>query len=71
MHMCSRSKADDEKNADFGVERKVMDRKSGFNREPAKKEVEKGKDHQRSPSEAKDIPQESLAVRIGKIQKGV
>jgi hypothetical protein len=71
MYMRSeRSKADDEKNTDFGFQRKVMERKSGFNREPAKQEAEKGEDGWLSPSEEKDIPQESLAARIGKTQKG-
>jgi hypothetical protein len=65
----------DEENTAFGLPEKVTDQKSGFDRsgldsKAAKQEVETGKDLRRRPREEKDIPQEPLAARIGKIQKG-
>lgn len=70
-----RIKAGDEENTAFGLPKKVVDQKSGFDlsgfdRDAAKQEVETGKDHRRRPREKKDIPQEPLAARIGKIRKG-
>jgi len=63
-------KGGDEENTEFGHPEKIADHKSGFDREVAKDEDETGNNRRRRPSEEKDIPQEALAARIGKIQKG-
>jgi len=63
-------KGSDEENTSFGVPEKVVDLKAGFQREVAKQEGETHSDQRRRPSEEKDIPQESLAARIGKMRKG-
>ena len=65
----------DEENTTFGLPKKVTDQKSGFDRsgldsEAAKQEVETSKDRRRRPRKEKDIPQESLAARIGKNEGG-
>jgi len=65
-----RIKDGDEKNTNFGLPEKVVDQKSGFDREIAEQKVETGNDRRRRPSEEKDIPQETLAARIDKIRKG-
>ena len=64
------SKGGDEENTAFGLQTKVVDHKSGFDRAVVTQEAETGKNHRRRPSEEKDIPQEALAARIAKIQKG-
>ena len=64
-----RLKGADEENVAFGLLAKAVDQKSGFAPEVAKQEVEEGNNRRRRPTEKKDIPQESLASRIGKIQK--
>ena len=61
-----RIKGADEENTAFGFQAKAVDQKSGFDGEVAKQEYEMGNDHRLQPSEKKDIPQESLAARIGK-----
>jgi hypothetical protein len=64
-----RIKGADEQNTAFGLPAKALDEKSGFKGEIAKEEVQSGNDRRLRPREKKDIPQESLAVRIGKILK--
>ncbi len=59
----------DEGNSAFGLPAKTVDQTSGFERGVAEQEAETGKDIRLRPSEEKDIPQESLAARIGKIQQ--
>jgi hypothetical protein len=61
-------KTDDEGNKGFGLPGKVVDHKPGF--DEGRKERETGGNHVFRRSEKKDIPQESLAERIGKSKKG-
>jgi hypothetical protein len=68
MHS-ERIKGADEENAAFAFPAKAVDQKSGFDSEVAKQEVEEGNNRRLRPREKKDIPQESLASRIGKIRK--
>jgi hypothetical protein len=65
-----KSKGGDEENSAFGLPAKTVDHKSGVHHEVAKQGVEKGHNRRRRPREEKDIPQETLAARIGKIRKG-
>jgi hypothetical protein len=62
-------KGADEENTAFGLPAKAVDHKSGFDDEVAKQEVETGNNLRLRPREKKDVPQESLAARIGKIRK--
>ena len=64
-----RIKGADEENTAFGLPAKVVDLKSGFDGEIAKQEAQKDNNRRRRPREKKDIPQEALAARIGKIRK--
>lgn len=64
-----RIKGADEENTAFGLPAKTADHKSGFYGDIVKQEVESGNNHRRRPREKKDVPQESLAARIGKAQK--
>ena len=60
----------DERNSSFGSAAAVAEHKPGMESVAARAaEVEEGH-HRRSPSDAKKIPQESLAKRIGKPRKG-
>jgi hypothetical protein len=63
------TKGGDEENTDFGLPAKTVDQKSGFDR-GVEQQVETDDNPRLRPSEEKDIPQESLAARIAKIQKG-
>ena len=65
-----RTKGGDEENTAFELPGKVADHKSGFDRKVAKEAAETGNNRRRRPSEEKDVPQESLAARIAKVQKG-
>lgn len=58
----------DERDTSFGFPEKIVDQKSGFDSEVAKEEVETGNNRRLRPREKKDVPQESLAARIGKTQ---
>lgn len=64
-----RFKGADEENTAFGLPAKAVDQKSGFEGEVAKQEGEAGNNRRLRPREKKDVPQESLAARIGKIGK--
>jgi hypothetical protein len=59
----------DEEDTAFGLPANVVDQKPGLDLEVAKQEVGTGRDRRLRPREEKDIPQESLAARIGKIRK--
>ncbi len=65
-----RSNGGDEENTAFGRSAKLAEHKSGFDRKVVKQGAETGKHPRRRPSAEKDIPQESLAARIAKRQKG-
>lgn len=66
--LSKRSRGDDEGNADFGLPAKVVDLKPGFDSEVVERGVETGTDRRLRPREEKDIPKETLAARIAKIQ---
>jgi hypothetical protein len=61
---------DDMRNTGYGVSKDAVDQKPGFEHGNLKQERETGGNHQRSPSEQKDISQESLADLIRKSKKG-
>ncbi len=62
----------DEENTAFGLPKKVVDQKSGFDREATKQMAEmEGEDHRPRPRVEKDIPQEPLTARIRKMKGGM
>lgn len=65
-----RKEGGDEENTAFGLPEKVVDHKPGFDLQVPKHEAEMGNNRRFRPSEEKDIPQQSLAERIGKNRKG-
>jgi hypothetical protein len=65
-----RTEGGDEENTAFGLPGQVADHKPGFDSAVPKQEAETGNNRRFRPSAKKDIPQQSLAARIGKKQKG-
>jgi hypothetical protein len=59
----------DEENTSFGLPAKMLDRKSGFGSKVAPQEVNTDKDRVFSPHTKREVPRESLAVRLGKSKK--
>ncbi len=60
----------DAENKEFGFSEHVADHKPGFEDAGAEREIDGGDKSQRfRRSQKKDIPQESLASRIGKLKK--
>ncbi len=55
----------DEENTDFGLPEQVADQQPGFAYEVPTQEAETGDDRQFRPSEEQDVPQQSLAERLG------
>jgi hypothetical protein len=68
--MSNDSGSGDERNAGFGAPENIVHHKPGFDFTHGKQEGEGGKDHRRSPKDAKDIPQEPLAKRLKRPTKG-
>jgi hypothetical protein len=64
-------KSADEENTSFGLPAKMLDRKSGFESKVATQEVNMDKDRVFSPHTKKEVPRESLAVRLDKSRKEV
>jgi hypothetical protein len=60
----------DERNVGFGAPENIADQAAGFDFTHVKQESEGGKDHRRRPGDPKDIPQDSLAVRLKRSTKG-
>ena len=59
----------DGENTAFGLPKNLSDHKPGYDHRVSKPEIETEGDHRFRPSGKKDIPQGSLADRIGKSQK--
>jgi hypothetical protein len=60
----------DAENTGFGFPENVADHKPGFDHGGAEREIDAGDNsHRFRRSEKRDIPQESLASRIGKLKK--
>jgi hypothetical protein len=68
--MSKETKTDDAGNKGFGLRGKVVDHKPGFDKGGQERKKETGGNHGFRRSEQKDIPQGSLAERIGKSKKG-
>lgn len=60
----------DAENTAFGLPEYLADHKPGFDHEGPKREIETGDNHRFRRSQKKDVPQKSLADRIGKSKKG-
>jgi len=70
MAQRERTRAGDAENRGFGLPEYVADHKPGFDHVKVEREIEAGDNsHRFRRSEKKDVPQESLARRIGKSQK--
>ena len=65
-----RTKTGDEGNTGFGLREYVVHHKPGLDHGGPTRELETGGDHAFRRSEQKDIPQGSLADRIGRSKKG-
>ena len=61
--------AGDGRNKGFGVRQHIAHHKPGFDHRGQKRELESGGNHAFRHSEEKDIPQGTLADRIGKSRK--
>lgn len=64
-------KGADEENTSFGLPAKILDRKSGFESKVTTQEVNADKDRVFSRHTKKEVPRESLAVRLGKSRKEI
>ena len=62
--------ADDTRNKGFGVRQYIVHHRPGFDDGGQKRELETEGNHTFRRSEQKDIPQGTLADRIGKPRKG-
>lgn len=62
--------AGDARNKGFGGRQHIVEHRPGFDLGGQKRKLETGGDHAFRRSDQKDIPQRSLADRIGKSKKG-
>lgn len=60
----NRIRGSDDENRGFVIPEKILDQKSGFDKEVAKLEDESGNNIRRRPTELNNIPQISLAERV-------
>ena len=72
MSMVKKQRMDlgDAENTAFGIPEILQDHKPGYDDGDSKRKVGVGGDHRFKRSDKKAVPQESLAVRIGKSKKG-